>query len=375
MATTTKSRIEVGLVLQGGGALGAYEYGAVTALLHLMDKIEVPGRTVELVAVTGVSIGAINAACIVGSTSRADACTRLASLWNDLALETPPYFWQSASRDLSLFGLPGFYTPRTDVLTMATWTSIYDTSPLLPTLAKHVDFAALNDSRTAFVITAVDARSGELLRFRNHDQGSEKRVVIAPSHVLASGSLPPSFPSTPIGDFHCWDGGLVDNTPLGDAIDAFSGTGDVDRILVVMNLFRQRRALPRNLTEVNDRLQELRFGNRLRQDGETACTINDLAKTIGRLAAIVDKKLLDPELSKQIDKAGRFKVLNEITDIDLADAALAHQAGVSVDSEDSSGFRDFSLATVNRRRDTGYKLASLKLTKLFAAHGLLPASH
>ena len=57
--------IEVGLVLQGGGALGAYEWGAIEALFDLMDRLEerVP---VALKVVTGVSIGAINGACVVG---------------------------------------------------------------------------------------------------------------------------------------------------------------------------------------------------------------------------------------------------------------------------------------------------------------------
>src|SRR4051812_5162934 len=58
---------EIGLVLQGGGALGAYEWGAVTALLELMDNAEAHGRQLTLKVVTGVSIGAINGACIVGS--------------------------------------------------------------------------------------------------------------------------------------------------------------------------------------------------------------------------------------------------------------------------------------------------------------------
>ena len=39
MAGTTNESaiIEVGLVLQGGGALGAYEWGAIEALFDLMD--------------------------------------------------------------------------------------------------------------------------------------------------------------------------------------------------------------------------------------------------------------------------------------------------------------------------------------------------
>ena len=80
---------EIGVVLQGGGALGAYEYGAITALHELIDQAAGKGHAISLKAVTGVSIGAINAACVVGAATRTDARRRLASLWNDLVLETP----------------------------------------------------------------------------------------------------------------------------------------------------------------------------------------------------------------------------------------------------------------------------------------------
>ena len=152
---------------------------------------------------------------------------------------------------------------------------------------KHVDFAALNHSETDFVVTAVDVETGELKRFRNHPRKDEKKVEITPRHVLASGSLPPQFPATPIDDTSYWDGGIVDNTPLGDAIAAFSGDGEAERFLVVMNLFRKERPLPKNLIEVNDRLAELRYGNRLRQDSDTPRRVNELVRTVDRLAALV----------------------------------------------------------------------------------------
>ena len=101
----TKQRqkpIEVGLVLQGGGALGAYEWGAVTALLELMDEAETAGREVALKGVTGVSIGAINAACIVGSHGRADARRRLKELWEDLRLDAPSFRSRSDARTFAL---------------------------------------------------------------------------------------------------------------------------------------------------------------------------------------------------------------------------------------------------------------------------------
>jgi NTE family protein len=142
MQAPTKAT-EIGLVLQGGGALGAYEYGAITALLELIDEAAGKGRAVSLKAVTGVSIGAINAACVVGSATRTDARRRLASLWNDLVLETPVFWPRAARRDLALYGLPNFYSLRADVLSFSRWTHVYDTRPLLPTLTRHVDFAEL----------------------------------------------------------------------------------------------------------------------------------------------------------------------------------------------------------------------------------------
>src|SRR4051812_31504674 len=176
----TWKRIEVGVVLQGGGALGAYEWGAIEGLFDLMDDAAAQGQEIGLKAVTGVSIGAINGACVVGSTNRADARRRLAGLWSDLALETPLSWIDRridlsslglpsifASRDLSLFGLPGFYVPRTDVWNFPRWTSLYDTRPLLATLRRHVCFEALNASNTLFVVTAVDVEAGTLVRFRN----------------------------------------------------------------------------------------------------------------------------------------------------------------------------------------------------------------
>ena len=297
MAVEAKGQIEIGVVLQGGGALGAYEYGAIDALLELMDKIESDGRTVRLVAVTGVSIGAINAACVVGARDRADARRRLKSLWDGLSLEPSRYWWAIAKSDFALFGVHGFYVPRRDVWTFLDWTNFYDTQPMLKTLKEHVDFDLLNASATAFVITAVNRSSGELVRFRNHPYKKQVKTKIEPSHVLASGSLPPAFPATTIDANDFWDGGIIDNTPLGDAIDAFSGSDDVDRILIVMNLFRKERAAPKNMIDVNDRLAELRYGNRLRQDRQNARTVNELLQTIEELAALVPPDSMDQQLA------------------------------------------------------------------------------
>jgi NTE family protein len=375
MAVQAKSQIEIGVVLQAGGALGAYEYGAIDALLELMDKIESDGRTVRLVAVTGVSIGAINGACVVGARDRADARRRLKSLWDGLSLEPSRYWWAIANSDFALFGVRGFYVPRRDVWTFLDWTNFYDTQPMLETLKEHVDFDLLNASATAFVITAVNRSSGELVRFRNRPHKKQAKTTIVPSHVLASGSLPPAFPATTIDGNDFWDGGIIDNTPLGDAIGAFSDSDDADRILIVMNLFRKERAAPKNMIEVNDRLAELRYGNRLRQDRQNAHNVNELLQTIEELVALVPAESIDQELEARVDDARRFKVLDAITDIDLADPELLRGAGFSQAPGESGAFRDFSTTGIQRRHDIGYRLAQLKLQELFEARGLLPAHH
>ena len=101
MSASSNKLVEVGVVLQGGGALGAYECGALNALLELMDEFAEQGRRIALKVVTGVSIGSINAACVVGAKSNADARARLNALWDDLTLETPPFWMQAAQRDLA----------------------------------------------------------------------------------------------------------------------------------------------------------------------------------------------------------------------------------------------------------------------------------
>jgi predicted acylesterase/phospholipase RssA len=375
MAVEAKGQIEIGVVLQGGGALGAYEYGAIDALLELMDKIESDGRTVRLVAVTGVSIGAINAACVVGARDRADARRRLKSLWDGLSLEPSRYWWAIAKSDFALFGVHGFYVPRRDIWTFLDWTNFYDTQPMLKTLKEHVDFDLLNASATAFVITAVNRSSGELIRFRNHPHKKQAQTTIEPAHVLASGSLPPAFPATTIDSNDFWDGGIIDNTPLGDAIDAFSESSDADRILIVMNLFRKERASPKNMIEVNDRLAELRYGNRLRQDRQNAHNVNELLQTIEDLVALVPPDSMDQQLEARVDDARRFKVLDAITEIDLADPAPVDGADPLQAPGESGAFRDFSTTGIQRRHDIGYRIAQLKLQEVFETRGLLPAHH
>ena len=357
MAETPSRPVEVGVVLQGGGALGAYDCGALDALLELMDEFTAQGREIVLKVVTGVSIGSINAACVVGAKNRSDARARLNALWDDLMLEAPPFWMTAAQRDLAYFGLPGFYAPRSDFWTVPTWTYVYDTRPLLVTLGRHVDFAELNASPTVFVVTAVEVVTGALRPFSNRPLRNLPATKIEPRHVLASGSLPPGFPWTEIDGMPYWDGGIVDNTPLGLAIDAFSADAAVDRMLVVMNLYPLRARLPRNLAAVEDRLHELSFGNRLRQDHDTARRINALVETIEELAAKVAPDDRSEWLNARLDEARRYKIIDAIVNIDMQDPAATLVPSTQNPADDKDGMRDFSPDTVRRRRRDGFKFA------------------
>ena len=248
MAKAEKS-VEIGLVLQGGGALGAYEFGAVIALLELMDAIDKAGRTVRLVAVTGVSIGAINAACIVGARDRADARRRLRALWADLKLETPAGWWpRRKQQSLAVRPAGLLCAARATSGTRSTGPAIYDTDPMLGTLGKHVDFAALNAQRDRVRRNGRRCRDRQLRRFRNHPRkGRSRRAEIAPRHVLASGSLPPQFPATP-DRCGAATGTAASSTTRRSATRSrrSRATDEAERFLVVMNLFRKERPLPKN---------------------------------------------------------------------------------------------------------------------------------
>ena len=131
-----------------------------------------------------------------------------------------------------------------------------------------------------------------------------------------------------------------------------------------------RGGVPRNLAAVGDRVHELQLGSRLRQDRATARRINALVETIRELAAVVLTSAIDPWLRARLDEAARYKVVDAITQIDLQAAGAAQDP-----ADDESGLRDFSSATLERRRAHGYARARAKLVPLFETHGLIePAS-
>ena len=176
--------VHTAIVLQGGGALGAYEYGVLRALYE-----QRPGF--KPVAVAGISIGAITAAVLGGA--RSDPVSTLDRLWREKLTVSPPlpFDWLPShiDRSLAVLGNPGMYRLSTALLTTP-WavTSVYETGPLRRTLAELVDPDRLNDEETRVFVGATNVGTGEMEFFDSRRPGG-----LTSEHVAASGSLPPSF--------------------------------------------------------------------------------------------------------------------------------------------------------------------------------------
>ena len=288
----------VALVLQGGGALGAYQAGVFEELCAI---------DVEPTWVAGVSIGAINAALIVGNAP-GDRLEKLHAFWDLVssgpARQAPPLdgqrtvFNQWSAAWSATFGVPGFYRPRVPPAALQPSgtpgaLSVYDNEALRSTLERLVDFDRINariDGRPAIRLSvgAVDVETGNSTWFDNVD------TRLGPEHVMASGALPPAFAPVTIGDASYWDGGIVSNTPLQYVLDE---RGD-DRLLVVqVDLFPSRGPRPLDLAGVLQRHKDILYSSRSRFTTEKIAEMQRLRGALARLIKRLPASLRDdPDL-------------------------------------------------------------------------------
>lgn len=250
------------LVLQGGGALGAYQAGVFEAMAE---------ASLAPNWVAGVSIGAVNGALIVGNPV-GHRTERLREFWNlvssGLPGNAPTFFdpWHSAFNRTSAllsatFGVPGFYAPRIPPPELMPdgapgALSVYDASPLRQTLERMVDFDLLNRPEAVrYSAGAVHVASGNSCYFDN------ARDRIEASHVMASAALPPAFAAVEIKGEAYWDGGIVSNTPLWYVLDE---APDLKGLVVQVDLFSARGDLPRNLDQVMERHKDIVYSSKTR---------------------------------------------------------------------------------------------------------------
>jgi NTE family protein len=327
------------LLLQGGGALGAYHAG-------VYEGLAAAGFAPDWVV--GISIGAINAAIIAGNPPerRAD---RLREFWNLVSAQAPfalpaamdfarPMMNRMAAASAMFFGIPGFFVPRVPPPQFApegtlAAVSYYDTEPLRATLNRLVDFDRINSGDVRLSLGAVNARSGESVYFDSED------CSITASHVMASGALPPAFPPVEIDGEHYFDGGIMSNTPMQYAAKDFR----MNALIVQVDLFSGLGELPRNLNQVQERVKDIQFQSKTRfsyaQVREIEALRTALAEVLDKLPAGIRS---DPQVQKlaEVSRRGALSLIRLVNRHDTK----------------SSDFKDyeFSRATVDELWQAGH---------------------
>ena len=290
---------KVGLVLQGGGALGSYQAGVYEALAaseYLPDWV------------AGISVGAINAAIIAGNAPE-HRVQSLRSFWEAITAPTIlwppapaglPAEWQHRASALSalMFGQRGFFTPRPpqDWFSSDKCVSYYETSVLKRTLERLVDFDRINDTKDMRLsVGAVNVRTGHFAYFDSEE------ITIRPEHIMASGALPPGFPPVEIDGEQYWDGGLLSNTPLQYMIDYYPRRS---RLVFQVDLFPAHGRVPMNLDEVHEREKDIRYSSRTMMSTNSLREKHDVRHAINELHKLLPADLANTEQAKQLYEHG-----------------------------------------------------------------------
>jgi NTE family protein len=306
----------IALLLQGGGALGSYQAGVYEALAE---------AELHPNWIAGISIGAINSAIIAGNHP-AERVAKLRGFWEEVTAN-PLLDWAGTLGDLwlrgdfarGLFnqmsanwamcaGAAGFFALRYP----PAWfhpdgaleaTSFYDTKLLKSTLERFVDFERINSGETRLSVGAVNVRSGNFVLFDTTTH------AIGPEHVVASGSLPPGFPSAEIEGEYYWDGGLISNTPLQWVVEYGFPQ---DTLAFQVDLWSSRGELPHNLLEVATRQKEIQYSSRSRANTDHFKRIHQIRCAVADLLGKLPPELRDSDEVKALDGVGSRKVYNII---------------------------------------------------------------
>ncbi|MBE2169527.1 MULTISPECIES: patatin-like phospholipase family protein [Cobetia] len=331
------------LVLQGGGALGAYQIGIFEALAE---------AGIQPDWVVGTSVGAINGALIAGNPE-GERLKALESFWYGIAQPAAsmgPAFhpWERsvARTSAMLWGIPGFFRPR-PLWTVPIWQSffgeppsLYDTEPLGDTLNRLVDFERLDARHPENVrlsVGAVNIGSGALRYFDSSHEALDHR------HILASGALPPAFPPVWVDGEAYWDGGLYSNTPVSWVLSE-RPHGETVVNCYVIDLWSADGKVPETLQEAQLREKDIQYSSRAGEHLNLLEENQALRMGIENLADHL------PEELRQSPKIQRILAMTQQPSINVVRLLASARPG-----ETSLKDIDFSRATIDSRRDSGYQ--------------------
>ena len=329
---------QVVLVLQGGGALGAYQVGVYEALHE---------AGIEPDWVIGTSIGAINGALIAGNAPE-HRLERLLAFWSHVEQQTQaagPLDWLGMGNMLAnmttvMRGIPAFFEPNLSALRGARAcvgvesAAYYSTEPLRRTLEKLIDVDHLGTGRTRLTVGAVNACTGAMRYFDSRDE----KLGIA--HVMASGALPPAFAAVRIDGQPYWDGGIYSNTPIEAVLDDKPRR---DALIFAVNVWHQSGPEPESIWQVMGRQKDIQYASRA--DSHIA-----RQKQIHRLRHVIR------ELQKQIPagKQSDAKVKELAAWGCSTTMHVAHLVAPRLEGEDHTKDINFTAAGVLARRQAGY---------------------
>jgi NTE family protein len=311
------------LVLQGGGALGAYQAGVYQALHE---------SGIEPDWVIGTSIGAINGALIAGNPAE-QRIARLREFWRRVEQDVP-----FAQASIFLRGIDGFFVPRPLAFAGVhapvglDHASYYSTAPLRETLAELVSLECLNAKRMRLTVGAVHVRSGMMRYFDSRER------ALGIEHVMASGALPPAFPAIRIDGEAYWDGGVYSNTPIEAVLD---DNPRRDSVIFGVNVWQPTGAEPESIWQAMGRQKDIQYASRA--DSHIA-----RQKQIHRLRHVIREltKNLSPEKQEQLKELAAWGCGTTMHVLRLRAPTL--------DSEDYLKDIDFTPGGIRRRWEAGF---------------------
>jgi NTE family protein len=330
---------QIVLVLQGGGALGAYQVGVYQALHE---------AGIEPDWVVGTSIGAINASLIAGSPieRRMDRLNEFwagveYSGWQDSLCMLPGIGGMMANWMTMASGIKGFFEPnpiaftgqRTPLGSEAA--GYYRTAPLRDTLSRLVDFAQVREGGCRLTVGAANVRTSEMTYF------DSKKMQLGVEHVMASGALPPAFPAVRVGDDLYWDGGILSNTPVEAIFDDYPRRSS---LVFAVHLWNPHGPEPTSIWDVTNRQKDVQYSSRALSHILRQKQLHRMRHIIAELA-----KKLPPELQQdpEVEEYAGYGCLTQMHVVRLLAPRL--------DNEDHTKDIDFSRIGVRQRRQAGYE--------------------
>lgn len=329
---------QVVLVLQGGGALGAYQAGVYQALHE---------AGVEPDWVIGTSIGAINAALICGNAPE-HRLERLQDFWARVEQHGGDalvgLFTGLANLPANLTtitqGIPSFFVPNplawlgAHVPLGIESAAYYTTSPLRDTLSELVDLDILNACQTRLTVGAVNVANGEMRYFDSRDEP----VIL--DHVLASGALPPAFPAVRIDGLPYWDGGIYSNTPIEAVLD---DNPRRDSVIFAVQIWDPSGPEPASVWEVMGRMKDIQYASRSRSHLARQKQIHHLRHVIRELARKLPEDVRRTAEVKELASWGCGTTMH-----------VAWLMAPKLDGEDYTKDIDFSTTGIRTRWQAGH---------------------